>query len=227
DTKGVHGIALATDLNKGFTSNGKEDKITVFDLKTLAVLAKVATTGKNPDAIVYDPCSQQVFCFNGRSANATILDAKNNEVVGTMDLAGKPEFAVVDGKGNLYVNIEDKNLLCHINTKTRKMEQTWSVKPGDEPSGLALDITSQRLFSVCGNKLMIIVDAQNGKIVGTAPIGDRVDGAGTVVVDTKTHHIFLPTADLGSTAVPTTQIPKPRPTIKTGSFVILDIAPLP
>ena len=133
-------------------------------------------TGTNPDAIVYDPCSQQVFTFNGKSANATVLDARNNQVVDTLPMAGKPEFAVVDGKGKLFVNIEDKSLLCRIDTRTRKVEQTWSIAPGEEPSGLAMDVAGQRLFSVCGNKLMVIVDAQSGKVVSSLPIGDRVDG---------------------------------------------------
>lgn len=264
DTKGVHGIALAPELNKGFTSNGKENSITVFDLQTLAVLAKVPTTGKNPDAIIYDPCSQQVFSFNGRSANVTVLDAKTHHVVGTLALDGKPEFAVVDGKGNLYVNLEDKSMICHINTTTRKVEHTWPIAPGEEPSGLAMDVAGQRLFSVCHNKLMVIVDAQNGNVVGTAPIGDRVDGAGfdpikkrayssngdgtltvvqeeakdkyavlenvptqagarTLTVNTKTHHVFLPTAKFGPPPAPTAQNPKPRPTMLPGSFVILDV----
>ena len=160
DTKGVHGIALAPELNKGFTSNGKEDMLTVFDLKTLAVLGKVATTGKNPDAIVYDSCSKQIFAFNGKSANATILDAKTLQLTATLDLPGKPEFAVVDGKGNLYVNIEDKNLLCHINTKTRTVEHSWSVAPGAEPSGLALDVAGQRLFAVTGRGDLIPLAGQ-------------------------------------------------------------------
>lgn len=267
DTKGVHGIAIAADLNKGFVSNGKDNSITVFDLKTLAVLAKVAVTGTNPDAIVYDPCSQQVFTFNGKSANATVLDARNNQVVDTVPMAGKPEFAVVDGKGKLFVNIEDKSLLCRIDTRTRKVEQTWPIAPGEEPSGLAMDVAGQRLFSVCGNKLMVIVEAQSGKVVSSLPIGDRVDGvafdpglkrayssngdgtltvvkctgpdqyavletvptqkgARTVVVDAQTHHVFLPTAAFGPAPAPTAQSPKPRPAIKPGSFVILDVAPL-
>jgi YVTN family beta-propeller protein len=267
DTKGVHGIAIAADLNKGFISNGKEDTITVFDLKTLAVLAKIPVTGKNPDAIIYDPFSQQVFTFNGKSANATVVDAKSNNVVGTVPLDGKPEFPAVDGKGNLYVNIEDKNMICLINTKTLKVEQKWPVAPGEEPSGLAIDVASHRLFSVCHNKLMIILDSQSGKVVASVPIGERVDGAGfdpikkrayssngdgtltvvqegdndkytvlenvptqkgarTMAVDTTTHHVFLPTAEFGPTPEPTTENPHPRPSIKPGSFVILDIEPL-
>lgn len=267
DTKDVHGIAIAADLNKGFTSNGKEDTITVFDLKTLAVLAKVPVTGKNPDAIIYDPFSQQVFAFNGKSSNATVVDAKANNVVGTVALDGKPEFPTVDGKGNLYVNIEDKNMICLINTKTLKVEQNWPIAPGEEPSGLAIDIVGHRLFSVCHNKLMVIVDTQNGKIVASVPIGERVDGAGfdpikkrayssngdgtltvvqedsdgkytvlenvptqkgarTMAVDTTTHHVFLPTAEFGPAPQPTAETPRPRPTIKPGSFVILDIEPL-
>jgi len=177
DTKGVHGIAIAGDLNKGFTSNGKDDSVTVFDLKTLVVLAKVPITGKNPDAIIYDPFSQRVFSFNMGSTNATVIDAKANNVVGTVALDGKPEFPAVDGKGNLYVNIEDKSLICLINTKTLKVEQKWPIAPGEEASGLAIDVTGQRLFTVCHNKRMVILNTQNGKVVGSVPIGDRVDAA--------------------------------------------------
>jgi len=267
DTKGVHGVATAPDLNKGFTSNGKDDSVTIFDLKTLAVQAKIPVTGKNPDAIIYDPFSKKIFTCNGDSANATVMDAMSNDVIATIALAGKPEFPAVDGKGNLFVNIEDKNTLCRINTTTLKVEQTWPLAPGEEPAGLAIDVAGHRLFSVCHNKLMLVMDSQSGKVVTFLPIGERVDGAGydptkkrayssngdgtltvvqddgndkysvlanvptqrgarTMVVDTKTHHIFLPTAEFGPAPEPTAANPRPRPAVKPGTFVILDVVPL-
>jgi DNA-binding beta-propeller fold protein YncE len=176
DTKGIHGIAIAADLNKGFTSNGRDSSVTVFNLKTLAVLAKVKVTGLNPDAILYDPFSHQVFTFNGRSSNATVIDARENKVVATIPLDGKPEFSVTDGKGKVFVNIEDKSCINVINTSTLKVEQRWPLAPGEEPSGLAFDVQNNRLFSVCGNKLMVVSDAKTGKIVASLPIGDRCDG---------------------------------------------------
>jgi YVTN family beta-propeller protein len=176
DTKGIHGIAIAADLNKGFTSNGRDSSVTVFNLNTLAVIEKVKVTGKNPDAILYDPFSQKLFTFNGGSANTTVIDAKSNKVIATIALDGKPEFSVTDGKGNVYVNIEDKNKISVINVNTLKVSQSWPIAPGDEPSGLALDNKNHRLFSVCGNKMMIVTNAETGKIVATLPIGDRCDG---------------------------------------------------
>ncbi len=174
--KGVHGIAGAFELNKGFISDGRDSSVTIFDLKTLAVITKVKVTGANPDAILYDPFSHKVFTFNGRSSNATVIDAATNAVVNTIPLEGKPEFSVTDGKGKIYVNIEDKGKICVINTLTMKVEQSWSVSPGKEPSGLAIDNETHRLFSVCDNKLMVIVDALSGKIITTLPIGENVDG---------------------------------------------------
>jgi YVTN family beta-propeller protein len=177
DTNGIHGIAFATSLNKGFTSNGRDSSVTVFDLKTLAVTGKIKVTGKNPDAILYDAFSQKLFTFNGGSSSATVIDAKTNTVIGTIKLDGKPEFPATDGKGKIYVNIEDKSEISIINANTLKVEKTWSIAPGEEPSGLALDNETHRLFSVCGNKMMVISDAEAGKVVTTLPIGDGCDGA--------------------------------------------------
>lgn len=176
DTKGIHGIAIANDLNKGFTSNGRDSSITVFNLKTLEVLANVKGTGRNPDAILYDPFSQRVFAFNGGSSNATVFDAKTNKVLATIPLDGKPEFSATDGKGKVFVNIEDKSMINVINVTTLKVEQHWPIAPGDGPSGLALDNVNHRLFSVCGNKLMVVTDAETGKVITTLPIGSGCDG---------------------------------------------------
>ena len=176
DTKGIHGIAIANDLNKGFTSNGRDSSITIFNLKTLEVLANIKGTGRNPDAILYDPFSQRVFVYNGGSSSATVLDAKTHKVIATIPLDGKPEFSATDGKGRVFVNIEDKSMINVINSTTLKVEQRWPIAPGEEPTGLALDNLTHRLFSVCGNKLMVITDAETGKIITSVPIGDRCDG---------------------------------------------------
>ena len=176
DTKGVHGIALAKDLGKGFISNGRDTSVTIIDLKTLKFTAKVKVTGTNPDAILYDSFSQKIFTFNARSSNSTVIDAKTNKVIGTIHLIGKPEFSVTDLKGKIYVNIEDKNSICVIDVNTLKVEKTWSIAPGDAPSGLAIDIKNHRLFSVCENKLMVVVDSDNGKVITTLKIGEGVDG---------------------------------------------------
>ena len=176
DTKGIHGIAIANDLNKGFTSNGRDSSVTVFNLKTLEVITKIKVTGQNPDAILYDPFSQKIFTFNGGSSNSTVINAKDNKVIATVQLDGKPEFSVTDGKGKVFVNIEDKSVINVINSTTLKVEQHWPIAPGEGPSGLALDNQNHRLFSVCGNKLMVVTDAETGKIITSLPIGDRCDG---------------------------------------------------
>ena len=176
DTKGVHGVALAKDLNKGFVSCGRDSSVAVFDLKTLKVTGRVKITGRNPDAILYDPYKHFIFTFNGGSSNATVMDARTNKIIATIPLAGKPEFCASDGKGKVYVNIEDKSMVSEINTNTLKVENSWPLAPGEEPSGLALDNENHRLFLVCSNKLMVILNAVTGKVITTLPIGDRCDG---------------------------------------------------
>jgi DNA-binding beta-propeller fold protein YncE len=178
NTPGVHGIALAQDLGKGFISNGKENSVTVFDLKSLKETARVQVTGENPDAILYEPVSRRVFTFNGHSKNATVIDAATAKVLGSIALDGKPEFAVADGKGMVYVNIEDKSELTRIDAAKSTVLNTWSLAPCTEPSGLAMDPQHRRLFSGCDNKLMAVIDADSGKIVATLPIGEGVDACG-------------------------------------------------
>jgi len=176
NTKGVHGIAFDPKGNKAFISCGRDSSVTVINLTTLQFITNVKVTGANPDAILYDPFSDKVFVYNGRSSNATVIDANTNTVVATIPLAGKPEFSATDGNGKVYVNIEDKSLITVIDSKNLKVENTWSIAPGEEPSGLALDNTTHRLFSVCSNKKMVVMDAQNGKIISTLEIGDGSDG---------------------------------------------------
>ncbi|MGH9502194.1 MAG: YncE family protein [Terriglobales bacterium] len=176
DTPGVHGIALAPEFGRGFVSNGREGTVSVFDLKTLKVLSKVKA-GENPDAILYDPASKRVFAFNGRSHDATAIDAAKSSVVGTIKLDGKPEFAVSDEKGEVFVNIEDKSELVALDPQKLEVKSRWPLAPCEEPSGLAIDRKHRRLFSGCGNKLMAVVDADSGKLVSSLPIGDGVDAA--------------------------------------------------
>ena len=187
ETYGVHGIAIANDLNKAFISCGKDSSVSVVDLNTFKLLAKITSTGKNPDAILYDQFSKKVFTFNGRSSNSTVIDAVTLKIIATIPLSGKPEFSQTEGKGKVYVNIEDKSTIAIINSVTLKVEKEWSIAPGEEPSGLALDNVNHRLFSVCGNKMMIISDAIASKVIANVPIGDGCDG---VAFDPATKRIF-------------------------------------
>jgi YVTN family beta-propeller protein len=174
NTPGVHGIALVPGLGRGFTSNGRENTVTIFDLKTLKVLGQ-AKTGTNPDAIIYDSASKRVFTFNGRSNDATAIDAATGEVAGTIPLGGKPEFAVADGKGKIYVNIEDKSEVIAFDSQKLAVLNHWPLAPCEEPSGLAFDIAHRRLFSGCHNKMMSVMNADTGKVITTIPIGAGVD----------------------------------------------------
>ncbi len=175
DTPGVHGFALAPDLQRGFSSNGKESKASVVDLKTLKTLVKVPT-GENPDAILYEPGRREVYAFNGRGQSATVIGADSNNVVATIPLPGKPEFAAADPEaGRVYCNIEDKNEVVAIDTATHQVVNTWPTAPGDEPAGLAIDLAHHRLFVGCHNKLMVMLDSTNGQVLATTPIGEGVD----------------------------------------------------
>lgn len=175
NTLGVHGIAFAPALNRGFTSNGRDTSVTIFNLKTLAPISKVKVTGRNPDAIVFDPYSGRVFTFNGGDANTTAIDAATGVVAGTIPLGGKPEFSVSDGKGTMYVNIEDKSEVVVFDPKALTVKTRWPLAPCEEPSGMAMDRERGRLFVVCSNKLMAILDAATGRVITTLPIGQGVD----------------------------------------------------
>jgi len=174
-TDGVHGIAVAPEFNHGFTSNGRSSTVTIFDLKTLKLIKEVPVTGKNPDAILYDPFSKKLFTFNGRSSDATVLNPETGDTTATIFLDGKPEFAVTDLKGHVYVNIENKSEIAAIDAQTNKVISRWSIAPGEEPSGLAMDVDSRRLFSVCDNELMVVSDPDSSKVVTTVPIGKGPD----------------------------------------------------
>ena len=186
NTTGVHGIAFAPAFKKGFTSNGRLNTVTVFDINTNAVLAQI-TTGENPDAIMYDPYSRKVYTCNGRSKNLSVIDPATNQVIQTVDLGGKPETPVSDEAGNLYINIEDKNEIAVVNTKTYTVDNRWKTGKGTSPSGLAIDVATKRLFAGCDNKLLVVMNAENGKVVDELPIGDGCDG---VVFDPELKNVF-------------------------------------
>jgi len=260
DTPGVHGIALAPELGRGFTSNGREGTVSVFDIKTLATSSKVKV-GDNPDAILYDPATKRVFTFNGRSQDSTAIDAATGKVLGTIKLDGKPEFAASDAKGMIYVNIEDKSELTAIDPNKLEVKAKWPLAPCTEPSGLSIDRKNRRLYVGCDNKMMAIVDADSGKVLATPAIGDGVDAtafdagtglgfascgegvltvvkedspgkfssenvptqkrARTLALDSKTHKVFVVTAEFGPAPAATADNPHPRPPILPDSFVLL------
>lgn len=183
DTPGVHGIAVAAELGRGFVSSGRADSVTVFDLKTLKTIATVKT-GKNPDAILFDPASKRVFAFNGGSKSATAIDAAEGTVAGTIDLGGKPEGTVADGAGHVFVNLEDTAEVLKLDAKELKVLERWSVAPAKLPVSLAIDTATGRLFVGCRSKALLILDAATGKTVASVPIGERVD-AGAFDPETK------------------------------------------
>jgi len=175
DTLGVHGIALDTGNARGFTSNGREGTVTIFDLNTLKPIDKIKDVGENPDAILFDPATKRVFTFNGRSGDATAIDAATGKIVGKIPLGGKPEFGVSTGEGEIFVNLEDKSELLVLDPKELKVKSRWPLAPCEEPSGLAMDFKNRRLFAGCDNKMMAVVDADSGKVITTLPIGQGVD----------------------------------------------------
>lgn len=173
-TPGVHGIALATDLGRGFVSNGQSSTVTIFDLKTLKPIGEVST-GKKPDAIIFDRATSRVFAFNGDSNSATAIDAATGKVAGTVDLGGGPEYAVADGKGYVFDNLEDQSLVVRINARDLKVDQRWPTAPCSAPSSIAMDRENRRLFIGCRSKVMAVMNADTGQVITTLPIGDHVD----------------------------------------------------
>jgi YVTN family beta-propeller protein len=173
-TPGVHGIAIAAEAGRGFISNGQTSNVTIFDLKTLNTISH-APTGKKPDAIIFDPATSRVFAFNGGSNSATAIDAASGKVAGTVDLGGGPEFAVADGKGYVFDNLEDESLVLKINARDLKVEQRWPTAPCSAPTSIAMDRDNRRLFIGCRSKVMAVMNADTGKVITTVPIGDHVD----------------------------------------------------
>jgi len=197
DTQGVHGIAVAPTLGRGFTSNGRTNDVTIFDLKTYKPIGNVKTDA-NPDAIVYEPVSKRVFTFNGRGKNATAINAADGTVAGTIPLGGKPEFAAVDGQGTLYVNNEDSSELHHLDAQGLKELHRWPLAPCKSPSGLALDAKNRRLFSVCDEKVMAVVDGETGKVVATPTICEGPDAS---AFDPATGYAFASCGDGNLTVI--------------------------
>jgi YVTN family beta-propeller protein len=261
DTPGVHGIALVPSLNRGYISNGRGNNVTVFDLAKLTTVDHIAV-GKNPDAIIYDPASNRVFTMNGGSNDASAIDVISSKVIGTIPLEGRPEFAVADGHLHVYVNLEDKSEELELDSDGLKVTHRWPIKGCQAPSGLAIDHDNRRLFAGCDNQVMAVIDATNGFVLTTLPIGKGVDanafdsdtklafssngegtltvvhedspykfsvveqvptqrGARTMALDTKTHNIYLVTAEFGPPPAPTPEHPRPRPAILPDTFVVL------
>lgn len=176
NTNGVHGVAVAEKFGRGFTSNGRDNSVTVFDLKTLKTIGTVKVD-KNPDCIIFDPASNRVFAFNRGASNATAINAADSTIAGTFDLGGHPEFATSDGKGMVFVNLDDKSQVVAIDSKKLTVTAHWTVAPGEDPSGMAIDPKNHRLFIVCGNKKMVVMDTRDGKVISDLPIGDGTDAA--------------------------------------------------
>jgi YVTN family beta-propeller protein len=186
NTPGVHGIAIAAELGRGFISNGKASTVTIFDLKTLKPIADVPT-GQKPDAIIFDPATSRVFAFNGGSNSAIAIDAATGKVAGTVDLGGGPEFAAADGNGFVYDNLEDESLVLKIDSRKLTVEQRWPTAPCASPSSMAIDRANRRLFLGCRSKVMAVMNADTGKVITTLPIGDHVDAT---AFDPETKLIF-------------------------------------
>jgi DNA-binding beta-propeller fold protein YncE len=197
-TEGVHGVALAPDLGRGFISDGRADAVTVFDLRTLETVATWPVSGHNPDAIVYDAASRHLITFNGRSHDITVLDPANGTLVATLAVGGKPEFAQADGKGHVYFNIEDTAELSELDALTNRLIATWKLPDCEEPTGLAFDIAHLRLFSGCGNGKLVVTDAHTGRHVATVPIGQ---GSDAVTFDAERRQVFSTNGEDGTLTV--------------------------
>jgi YVTN family beta-propeller protein len=211
DTPGVHGFVAVPELQRGFSSNGKESKSSVVDLKTLKTLSKI-DTGESPDAVVYEPVRGEVYIFNHKGSSATVIDAKQAKAVATIPLGGSPEFAAVDEKaGRVYCNIEDKNEVAVIDTAKREVIARWPLAPGDGPSGIALDAAHHRLFATCHNKMMVMLDTETGKVITTVPIGAGVDGC---AFDETTQLAFASCGE-GTTTIAKEETPEKLSVVQT------------
>ncbi len=176
NTNGVHGIAVASELGRGFTSNGRDSSVIIFDLNTYQPIGSLKVE-KNPDAILYDPATHQVFAFNRGSSSASVINAKTGNTAGTVALSGHPEFAVADGNGMVYVNLDDKSEVIALDSRKLEVKSRWPLAPGKSPSGLAIDRQHQRLFSACENKKMIVLNTDNGSVISSISIGEGTDAA--------------------------------------------------
>jgi DNA-binding beta-propeller fold protein YncE len=257
-----HGVAVASEFGRGFISDGAQGKVVIFDLRTLKVLGDVRAD-RDADCVLYDPASKHVFAMNGDPHSSTVIDAKTGTVVGTIELSGAPEFAVADGSGTVYVNLEDKNEVVAIDSHALTIKSRWPVSPAGGPTALAMDIKHRRLFTAGRNpQILVVMDADSGKVIQSFPISAGVDaaayepetgmifastregaihvfhedspdkfsevetiktefGAKTMGLDTKTHNLFLDTADFAPPAAPTANEPRPRPMAVPGTFRVL------
>ncbi len=191
-TQGVHGIALAPDLGRGFASDGRDSTLTTFDLASLRVVGRIRVTGRGPDAVAYDSVARRVFTFNGGSDNATAIDAEKGGVAGTLPLGGRPEFAVADGRGRMFVNLVDRDSLLEFETRTLKPVARWALAPCGAPSALAMDRARRLLFVGCRNRLLAVVDADRGAVLNTLPIGAGVDA---IAFDSATREVLSASGD--------------------------------
>jgi YVTN family beta-propeller protein len=266
DTPGVHGFVAVPELQRGFSSNGKEAKSSVVDLETLKTVSKI-DTGESPDALVYEPLRGEVYVFNHKGDSATVIDAKQTKVTATIPLGGGPEFAAADANPKrIYCNIEDKSEVAVIDAAKHEVIARWPVAPGTEPSGIALDAVHHRLFATCHNKMMVMLDTETGKVIATVPIGAGVDGcafdgatqlvfascgdgtttiakeetpdkltavqtlttergARTIALDSKTHRIYLPSAQFQPPPSPSPGASPGRPTIVPNTLKLLVYGP--
>jgi len=257
-----HGVAIADEFGRGFISDGAQGKVVIFELQTLKVIGE-AKADNDADCVIYDPASKRVFAMNGDPHSSTVIDAKSGSVVGTIELGGAPEFAVADGRGTVYVNMEDKNEVVAIDSRTLTIKSRWPVAPAGRPTALAMDINHQRLFSAGRNpQILVVMDADSGKVIQSFPISAGVDaaayepetgllfastregmihifhedapdrfsevetvktefGAKTLGLDTKTHNLFLDTADFAPAATPTADRPRPQRMAVPGTFRVL------
>jgi DNA-binding beta-propeller fold protein YncE len=257
-----HGVAVAAEFGRGFITDGGQGTVVIFDLKTLKTIGE-AKADHDADSVVYDPASKRVFAMNGDPHSSTVIDAKSGQVVGSIDLGGGPEFAVADGKGTVYVNLEDKNELVSIDSHTLKIKSRWPLAPAGAPTALAIDLEHRRLFSAGRNpQMLVVLNADNGRVIQSFPISAGVDaaaydpgtglifastregmihifhedtadkfsevetvkteyGAKTMGLDTKTHHVFVDTADFAPPAAPTAERPHPQRMAIPGTFHVL------
>ncbi len=257
-----HGVAVAAEFGRGFISDGAQGKVIIFDLKTLKVTGE-ANADKDADCVVYDPFSKKVFVMDGDPHNSTVIDAKSGSVVGTIDLGGGPEFAVADGKGTVYINLEDKSELVAVDSTSLRIKSRWPLAPAGAPTALAMDVEHHRLFSAGRNpQMMVVLDSDSGKVIQSFPISAGVDaaaydpesglifvstregivhvfhedspdkfteadtikteyGAKTMGLDTKTHNLFLDTADFAPAPAPTADRPHPQRAAIQGTFHVL------
>jgi len=266
DAPGMGGVALAPDLDRGFTANGDEDAVGVFELSSLKPVTKWKSTGKRPNQIAYEPATKRVFSFNSTGRNVTVFDAISGAVLGTIEVDGRTEFYAMDGKGMIYDSLQDKATVIAIDARTLNVVATYSLAPHAQPAGTVMDPVTRRIFVACRSKSLLVLDADNGTILSTFPIGERNDaakfdpglklafasngdgtlavlhedsadqftmveivrteyGARTMAVDSKTHRLFVPSADFAPAAAPTADNPNPRRSMVPGSFRVLVLEP--